>query len=161
MELELRKPSPLPSRPNSISISLLEEEKPIELSVYRFDKPLSIERPEEILRLTDRILNLFPKMNEKTVSSILGVAVKTGKTYKQIADGIDHLSLTHQYQTFVPAQLLGFDKKCKYYNHHQYGEYMAGKGLPRDTFSHVRLKGKLFWVLTEDKIMFNIPDEIN
>lgn len=96
----------------------------LELSVYDKGTPAS---PETTAKTINALSKVFPDMSKDFMTILSLLINKSGITEERLKKSLEHLLLTHRYQTFKPADLLSYNPKVQLYDgnklYEMYGEF--------------------------------------
>jgi hypothetical protein len=138
----------------SQAVSLIHENDETQISVYNgsLDKEVIIEN-------LGRIKASFPSLPPEFFK-IFGERIKDkGFSNQRLIDSVNNVIDNCQYPTPTLANFLSFDKRAKIYNYQKMCNVVSSNHLKPDYFSKIRINGKLFWVKTSDKDLYQLPDE--
>lgn len=106
-----------------------------------------------------KIKAAFPSLQPEYYSLLIDRLKDRGFSDQRLIDAVNNVIDNCQYPTPTLANFLSFDKRAKIYNYQEMCNVVSSNHLKPDYFSKIRINGKLFWIKTFDKDLYQLPDE--
>ena len=106
-----------------------------------------------------KIKAAFPALKPEYFSLFIDRLKDRGFSDQRLIDSVNNVIDNCQYPTPTLANFLSFDKRAKIYNYQEMCNVVSSNHLKPDYFSKIRINGKLFWVKTSDKDLYQLQDE--
>ena len=116
-------------------------------------------QPKIVAENVAKIKAAFPALKPEYFSLLIDRLKERGFSDQRLIDSVNNVIDNCQYPTPTLANFLSFDKRAKIYNYQEMCNVVSSNHLKPDYFSKIRINGKLFWVKTSDKDLYQLPDE--
>ena len=116
-------------------------------------------QPKIVAESVAKIKAAFPSLKPEYFSLFIDRLKERGFSDHRLIDSVNNVIDNCQYSTPTLANFLSFDKRVKIYNYHEMCNVVSNNRLEPNYFSKIRINGKLFWIKTSDKDLYQLPDE--
>ena len=116
-------------------------------------------QPKTVAENVAKIKAAFPALKPEYFSLFIDRLKDKGFSDQRLIDSVNNVIDNCQYPTPTLANFLSFDRRAKIYNYQEMCNVVSSNHLKPDYFSKIRINGKLFWVKTSDKDLYQLPDE--
>lgn len=102
----------------------------------------------------------FPALDPLYYQILVERLKNKGFSDQRLIDAVNNVIDNCQYPTPTMANFLSFDKRIKILTYSQATSMIPpGKNMD-EVFTKIKIKGQLAWIRTEEKNIYNIPDEL-
>lgn len=115
---------------------------------------------ENVAKNSAKIKAAFPALPPEFFKLLVDRIKERGFSDERLSDAVNNVIDNCPYPTPTLANFLSFDKRVKVLGYDELCNLVTAGETEFKYFSHLRIKGKLFYVRTSDKEIYNIPDEL-
>lgn len=115
---------------------------------------------EVVAKGVARLKAAFPAIPREFYTLLIERLKEKGFSSERFMSSVNNLIDNYQYPNPTMANILSFDKRVKIYCYSEMANIVTSGSLTQDSFSKLKINGKLFWVKASDKEFYNLPEEL-